>query len=57
MVLDSKTRKMRLYIVCDTKEELAERMNHYEKTVRVLNKEGESMLLKGFDVEKALELK
>lgn len=47
----------RLYIVCDTKEELAERMNHYEKTVRVLNKEGESMLLKGFDVEKALELK
>ena len=47
----------RLYIVCDTKEELAERMNYYEKTVRVLNKDGESMLLKGFDVEKALELK
>ena len=47
----------RMYLVCDTKEELAERLKHYMKTVSVENTEGNEMLLKGFDVDKALELK
>ncbi len=46
----------RLYLVCDSKEELAERMKHYEATVRVLNDAGENMLLRGLDVDKALQL-
>ncbi len=44
----------RLYLVCDTKEELAERLHHYMDTVKVTDIEGRSMLLHGFDVEKAL---
>lgn len=46
----------RLYLVCDSKEELAERLHHYMDTVKVTDQDGEQMLLKGFDVEKALEL-
>ncbi len=46
----------RLYLVCDTKQELAERLNYYKNTVRVYNDNGNDMLLKGFDVDKALEL-
>ena len=46
----------RLYLVCDTKEQLAERLHHYMDTVKVTDTNGGQMLLKGFDVEKALEL-
>ncbi|MBQ7155167.1 MAG: ATP-grasp domain-containing protein [Synergistaceae bacterium] len=46
----------RLYIVCDSKRELAETLRHYMNTVHAYDSEGRDMLLKGFDVEKALGL-
>ena len=46
----------RLYLVCDSKEELAERLHYYQDNVKVTDTEGNNMLLHGFDVEKALEL-
>ena len=46
----------RLYLVCDSKEELAERLHFYQDNVKVTDTEGNNMLLHGFDVEKALEL-
>ena len=46
----------RLYLVCDTKEQLAERLKHYMATVHVYNEAGEDLCLKGFDVDKALGL-
>lgn len=46
----------RLYLVCDTKEELAERLHYYQDNVKVTDTDGNNMLLSGFDVEKALEI-
>lgn len=46
----------RLYLVCDTKEQLAEKLKHYADSVRVTDENGEPMLLNGFDIDKALEL-
>ena len=46
----------RLYLVCESKEELAERISHYQDTVNDLDEKGASMLLEGFDVKRALEL-
>lgn len=46
----------RLYLVCDSKIELADALKHYMSTVKVYDAEGNNMLLKGFDVNKALEL-
>ncbi len=46
----------RLYLVCDTKEELAERLHYYQDNVKVTDTEGNNMLLRGFDVDAALEL-
>lgn len=46
----------RLYLVCDTKEQLAEKLHYYQDHVHVYNENSEEMLLNGFDVEKALEL-
>ena len=46
----------RLYLVCDSKEKLAEALRYYMDTVKVLDENGNNMLLKGFDVDKALEL-
>lgn len=46
----------RLYLVCDSKQELADRLNYYEQNVHVYDENGDNMLLKGFDAEKALEL-
>lgn len=46
----------RLYLVCDSKEQLAERLHYYQDNVKVTDTEGNNMLLHGFDVEKALEL-
>ena len=45
----------RLYLVCDSKEELAEAIKEYQQKVKVYDESGNNMLLKGFDVEKALE--
>lgn len=46
----------RMYLVCDTKEQLAERLKYYMASVHVYNEKGEDLCLKGFDVDKALEL-
>ena len=46
----------RLYLVCDSKQELADKLNYYEQNVHVYDENGNNMLLKGFDAEKALEL-
>lgn len=47
----------RLYIVCETKESLAEALKEYMEKVSVLDENGKEMLLHGFNVDKALELK
>ena len=47
----------RLYLVCNSKQELADKLNEYEKKVHVYNENGKEMLLKGFNAEEALELK
>lgn len=46
----------RLYIVCDSEKELADCLKEYQNKVKVYDKDGNNMLLKGFDVNKALEL-
>lgn len=47
----------RLYLVCNSKQELADKLNYYEQNVHVYDENGNEMLLKGFDAEEALELK
>ncbi len=46
----------RMYLVCDSKEELAEALKEYMEKVRVTDDAGNEMLLRGFDVDRALEL-
>ena len=46
----------RLYLVCDSKEELATAIKEYQTKVKVFDTDGNNMLLKGFDADKALEL-
>lgn len=46
----------RLYLVCDTKEELASCLKEYQEKVKVYDIEGNNMVLRGFDVDKALKL-
>lgn len=46
----------RLYLVCDTKKQLAEKLKYYLNSVHVYDDKGNDMLLKGFNVDKALEL-
>lgn len=46
----------RLYLVCDTKEELAECLKEYQSKVKVLDENGNNLVLNGFDVNRALEL-
>lgn len=45
----------RLYLVCDSKKELANAIKEYQAKVRVFDDDGNSMLLQGFDADKALE--
>lgn len=47
----------RVYIVCDTKEKLAEALKEYMNKVSVVEENGDEMLLHGFNVDRALELK
>ena len=47
----------RMYLVCDSKEALAECLKEYQDKVKVYDTEGNNMVLNGFDVNKALELK
>lgn len=46
----------RLYFVCDSKQELADALREYMNKVKVLDSEGNNMVLNGFNVKKALEL-
>lgn len=46
----------RLYIVCDTKQELAGTLKEYQSKVSVTDINGNNMVLNGFDVDAALEL-
>ena len=46
----------RLYIVCDSKEALADCLQEYQGKVKALDENGNNLILKGFDVDKALEL-
>lgn len=46
----------RMYLVCDSKMELADALKYYMSVVKVYDENGENMLLKGFDVNHALEL-
>lgn len=45
---------VRLYLVCDSKQELAEKLDFYRKTIRVFDNNGNNMLLKGFDSYEAM---
>ena len=46
----------RLYLVCDTKEALAQALKDYAARIRAVNEAGEEMLLQAFDADRALEL-
>lgn len=46
----------RMYLVCDSKGELAVALDEYMSKVKVFDTEGNNMVLQGFDVKKALEL-
>ena len=45
----------RLYIVCESKKELADVIAEYRQLIRVTDITGEEMLLQGFSVEKIME--
>ena len=46
----------RLYLVCDSKEDLASTLLEYMDKIKVYDINGENMVLRGFDVNKALNL-
>lgn len=46
----------RIYIVCDTKEQLAEALQEYMDKISVKDTDNKEMVLRGFDVQRALEL-
>ena len=46
----------RLYLVCDTKQELADCIKEYQKKVKVFDENNQNMVLNGFDVNEALEI-
>lgn len=46
----------RMYLVCDSKDELAECLKEYQSKVKALDENGNNLVLKGFDIDKALEL-
>lgn len=47
----------RLYLVCESKRELADTLKEYMEKIKVRDTEGNAMALHGFDVDCALELK
>ena len=46
----------RLYLVCDTKQELADCIKEYQSKVQAFDENNRNMVLNGFDADKALEL-
>ncbi len=47
----------RLYLVCESKQELADTLKEYMAKIKVSDTQGNSIALHGFDVDGALELK
>jgi biotin carboxylase len=47
----------RMYLVCDSKKELAECLKEYQNKIKVCDTDGKNMVLRGFDVNAALALK
>ena len=47
---------LRLFLVCDTKQELADAIAEYQTKIRVRNTKGENMLVPGFDAAVVLEV-
>ena len=45
----------RLYLVCNDKQSLAETLVRYQSSIKVFGRNGENLVLRGFDVKKALE--
>ncbi len=46
----------RMYLVCNSKEELAQKINFYQKSITTIDGRGNNMLLEGFNAEIALQL-
>ena len=46
----------RLYLVCETKQELADVLKDYMKKISVLDQDGNEMTLRGFNVDNALAM-
>ena len=46
----------RLYLLCNTKQELADTLKEYMDKIKVYDSDGSNMVLNGFPVDKALEL-
>lgn len=46
----------RMYLVCDSKDELAACLKEYQNKIRVYDENGNNLVLNGFNVEKALQL-
>ncbi len=46
----------RVYIVCDSKKEICDKLTEFQAKVKVTDTEGNDMLLRGFDPKKALEM-
>ena len=45
----------RMYLVCDSREELAGCLKEYQSKIKVYDENGSNMVLNGFDIDKALE--
>ena len=45
----------RLYIVCESKQSLADTIEEYRNKVKVFDKDGNDMLLHGFSIDKMME--
>lgn len=46
----------RIYLVCDSKEELAVCLKEYQAKIKVFDENGNNLVINGFDVDKALVL-
>ena len=47
---------LRLFLVCDSKRELAEAITEVQQKIRAYDVSGNEMLLRGFDAYDALEV-
>ena len=44
----------RLYLVCDSRKSLAETLEHYQSSIKVIGANGANLALQGFNIKKAL---